>query len=240
MTGVNTGPDSPPSSRRQPQAPAAIGRVLVWVRFLISHGKELAAGLRHAAEDRAIVEFAWLRFRSRNIPQILARLAHGLRLAALLEAHLVRRAERGLGMPARTRRYLRARPAHRATMPVPKAPRQDPEGLPTAWEIAASVRRRGAGAVVEEICRDFGLGPGLFDGNQWRELQNIIDNYGGNFGRLLQYFMHRPPLTLEEWTAAAGRPPPKWMKLVFSDPAVVLPEPVAATGTGPPLQRAAA
>ena len=237
MLEAATGPVSPPTPPSPGQAaPAAILRVLSIVRLLISHGQQLVLRLQRAAQDPDVVEDAWHRFFSRNIPLILSRLAHGLKLAAALEARLARRAARGLDMPKPPAR----RPGRPPVEPAITGQKRDPNLLPTARQIAISVRRRGAGAVIAEICREFAIRPGDLSPALARELNDIIDTYGGNHLKLALSLLRRSPLSAQQWQASLGRLPPKYLKLVMADPVLVLPKQEPAPSTGPPPERRAA
>ena len=86
MSAAPTGPDLPPPSRS--------GRLLSLVRRLIDYGKQLAATVQQRAGTPG---FAFLvrPFGTADIAVILARITCGLRRAAMLEAKLCKRAERG-------------------------------------------------------------------------------------------------------------------------------------------------
>ena len=242
MPRAATGPVPPSPKTSQAQiAPAATIRVLTFVRLLIGRGQQLVAAMQRCAEDPAMVEFAWLRFCSRNIPKILARLAYGLQLAAALEARLLWRASRGLDMPKR-----RVRPrTQKSGLPVSSAKpapqkRVSDDAIPTARQIAAMVRRRGAGAVIVEICRAFALGPGQLTSEQRKDLLEIVETYGGTYSDLIQFFMHRSHITREEWVEAFEGRLPRSFKMTYADPVLVLPDSAQAPCTGPPLHALAA
>ena len=63
-----------------------------------------------------------------------------------------------------------------------------PLELPTEAEIAEWVRRRPIGAVIADICRDFGI---LCDHPLWREIQRAIRFEGGSCTRLVKEIIHR-------------------------------------------------
>ena len=114
------------------------------------------------------------RFGTANIADIIASILRGLRRAEALEARLEASASR-LDAPPRQPRN---------TTPTPRAPR--PEALAEAapltpeQRIVAEARRRPIGAVLADICRDFGISP---QHPLWRELQRTIIFEGGNFAR---------------------------------------------------------
>jgi hypothetical protein len=92
--------------------------------------------------------------------------------------------------------------------------------LPTPEEIAAEVRRRPIGAVIADICRDFGIVP---SNPLWRELSLVIIENGGNLATLFNDTWKRISVWLLNPPAAV-------------DPAASAPDlPFAVTpGTGPP------
>ena len=156
-----------------------------------------------------------------DIGEILARITRGLLRAAALEARLVSR-------PVRE-------PATLATLtaPSPRQPRaaQPEDGsaaaaepriarLPTPGDIAAEIRRRPAGAVLADICRDLGIVP---SNPLWRELSAAIISNGGNLATLFKDIFDRLGLSLIRPPAAAQP----------AGPAPILPSTVRP-GTGPP------
>jgi hypothetical protein len=85
-------------------------------------------------------------------------------------------------------------------------PAQDPRlvRLLTEEEVAAEVRRRPAGAVVADICRDLGI---MAPHPLWGELRTVIIHYGGDLAKLWKdilrnvrprYGVDRPPAAPEQ------------------------------------------
>jgi hypothetical protein len=198
------------------------GRLLGLLRTLIDYGRQLAGTLqqRTAATDTADVTRDFGTF---DIGEILARIARGLLRAAALETRLSSRLARQQAAPAAvpsapSRRQPRAAP------PVDRITRAaaDPglARLPTAEYIAAEVRRRPVGAVIADICRDFGIVP---SNPLWRELSLVIIENGGNLATLFKDTWKRLTIWLTDPPAAV-------------DPAIPAPDlPFAVTpGTGPP------
>ncbi len=120
------------------------------------------------------------------------------------------------------------------TVPSPRQPRaaQPEDGsaaagepriarLPTPGDIAAEIRRRPAGAVLADICRDLGIVP---SNPLWRELSAAIISYGGNLATLVADICDRHGLLLTRPPAAAAQP---------AGPAPILPSTVRPA-TGPP------
>ena len=208
--------------------PGAVGRVLLLVRRLIDYGKQLAGTMQHRATAPG---FAWFArsFGSADLAVILARITAGLRRAAALEALLCARAARGrdltpspIRLPA-PRSGRKAAPPDAQPEPQPADHAEDPllARLPTEAEIAAEVRRRPVGAVIVDICLDFGIAPGDLDRAFWDELRWAIVMYGGsvvtwlvNQRRQRVGFADLPDDVDPGWpaaplrlTAAATRPP---------------------------------
>jgi hypothetical protein len=180
--------------------PTRIGRVLAVVRMLIGYGKQVAEAVQRRAGQTILVT-GTLPFGTLDPAAILARIACGLRRAAALEARLTGYAERGRDLPPPRPEPPPPRPAasreRKPPAPRPRpANRADPDGLPTAEQIAAEVRRRPVGAVVADICRDLGLLPGQCDREFWKELSDIITSYGGKLSRWIKVMERRIRQTL--------------------------------------------
>ena len=155
-----------------------------------------------------------------DIGEIVARITRGLLRAAALEARLISRPIREPATPATL------------TAPSPRQPRaaQPEDGsagagepriarLPTPGDIAAEIRRRPAGAVLADICRDLGIVP---SNPLWREISAAIISYGGNLATLVGDIADRHGLLIRP--PAAVHP---------AGPAPILPSTVRP-GTGPP------
>jgi hypothetical protein len=178
-----TEPDPP---RAGADTPTRLGRVLSLVRKLIDYGKQLATTVQQRAGTPG---FAFLArpFGTADIAVILARITCGLRRAAMLEAKLCKRAERGrdLTVPPIRLPAIRVPGAAREAAPrdvQPADPAQDPRlaRLPTEEEIAEAVRRRPIGAVIVDICCDLGIAPGRLDRAFWDEINHALMVYGGS------------------------------------------------------------
>ena len=228
-----TPPPDPQGDQAATPAPSRIGRVLAVVRLLIGYGKELAEAIQRRAGQPVLVT-AMLPFGTVDLAMVLARIACGLRRAAMLEARLTGYAERGKDLPEpqpeKPGRPSRPAPSPERKPPAPPRPkpasRPDPAGLPSAAEIAAQVRRRPVGAVVADICRDLGLLPGQCDKEFWKDLSEIITAYGGTLSRWIKVIDRWIRQTLlqakAQREAAADKPPSH------------VPPLSAAVATGPP------
>jgi hypothetical protein len=105
---------------------------------------------------------------------------------------------------------------------APRTPAPQPDAddaallarLPTAEEIAAQIRHRPIGGVIEDICRDLGILP---SDSIWQDLQLPIIANGGNLVRLFKQVSKRVT------AYGASLFPPQ-------EP----PAPSALTATGPP------
>jgi len=197
-------------------APTRTGRLLTLVRTLIDYGRQLGTTLlqRTSATNLAGITRD---FGTTDIGQIIASITRGLLRAAALEARLI-------SHPIREPAAL--------TAPSPRQPRAaQPEAaaasagepriarLPTPGDIAAEIRRRSAGAVLADICRDLGIVP---SNPLWREISDAIISYGGNLATLVGDILDRHGLLIRP--PAAAQP---------AEPAPALPSAVRP-GTGPP------
>jgi len=225
---------SPPTDPYLPRAntamPAALGRVLLLVRKLIDYGKQLAGTVQQRAAAPGFALFA-KPFGTADLAAVLARITSGLRRAAALEAALCCRAARGRDLTPSSIRMPDIRGPRPARLVAPPDAPPEPEPanhteaprlarLPTEDEIAAEVRRRPVGAVIADICRDFGIVP---SNPLWRELSLVIIENGGNLATLFKDTWKRLTIWLTDPPAAV-------------DPATPAPDlPFAVTpGTGPP------
>jgi hypothetical protein len=210
--------------------PAAIGRVLSVVRKLIDYGKQLASTVQQRATAPGFARFA-ARFGTADVAAILACITNGLLRAAALEARLRQCAERGqdlaptaFRLPATSgqRPARQVAPSSAPPEPEPADHTQDPRlaRLPTADEIAAEVRCRPVGAVIADICREFGIMP---DHPLWRELSLAIVMNGGDLNALLTDIFKRVYTATAERTAAKRTESP-----------APCPESAKPPATGPP------
>jgi len=217
-TATPTNSADPPQDRPPAAAdgPKTTGFLLGLVRKLIDYGKQLAAAVRQhppATILPCVPRFAG----TIDVGQLLARIACGLQRAAALEARLLRRARQeekpAPASPPPPRRPSAAPPAAR------RAADPDPARLPTAAEIASQVRHRPVGAVIADICRDFGIMP---DHPLWRELQQAVVANGSNLAVVLKSIIERPMVCItDHLTIALHERPPKLQS-------------AAAFATGPP------
>jgi hypothetical protein len=181
----------PDPARATPGMPGRLDRVLGVLRKLIDYGRQLAGTVQQRAAAPGFALFA-RPFGTADLAAILARITSGLRRAAALEAMLCRRADRGQDLtPAPIRMPVAPGPrARRQVSPPNIRPTSNPQDprlarLPTEQEIAAEIRRRPVGAVIADICRDFGITPGQFDRASWDELNHAIIAYGGSLAGFL-------------------------------------------------------
>jgi hypothetical protein len=184
--------------------PSRAGRLLSLVRKLIDYGKELAATLRQGSPTTDVVA-AMLRFGTRDIALILARITCGLQRADALEARLVRNAARLDAAP-------RPQPAPAIATQAAASRRQaTPQAdsclahLPTPEQIAAEVRRRPIGVVIVDICRDLGI---TARHPLWRELQVVIIRHGGSLVGLIKDIIRQGFQCLVPVAAPASLSPP--------------------------------
>jgi hypothetical protein len=182
MSAVAATADPPPPSRS--------GRLLALVRKLVDYGKHLAATLRQRTQADDTTELTRT-FGTTDLVLILARIARGLHRAHLLEERIARTAARldaePRPKPEPSPRALPCElqpPSNRPARPEPQPtdPASPLANLPTPEEIAEKVRRQPIGAVLADICRDLGITRGH---PLWDELHLAINEYGGNFIRLV-------------------------------------------------------
>jgi hypothetical protein len=195
--------------------PSRSGRLLNLVRKLIDYGRELAATIRQRTATEPV--FALSCFGTIDLAVIFERIARGVQLANMLEARVLQRAAQLDAGPRRGR----ARSAAKAPA-APAAEPTDPHlaSLPTPEEIAAEVRRRPIGVVIGDICRDLGILPSH---PLWREVQQLMLEYGGSFARLTIHMLRQ--------TFLGGQSPTEFVRAAMRRLALPL-QPQG--GTGPP------
>ena len=197
--------------------PSRSGRLLDLLRRLIDYGRELATTLhQRAAADPA---FTRVFFGTTDLASILARILCGLNRADALEARVRRRASHLDAGP----RPAMARSAAKTPAAPPAATGAEarPAGLPTPGQIAAQVRRQPIGAVIADICRDFGI---TASHPLWRDVQRAILKHGGSLARLAKDIISRP------W-ARPAQPVPAAAPAASPEPDL---RSEAPGGTGPP------
>ena len=152
--------DTPPVLEAGPQdrpaAPSRSSRLLTLIRGMIALGHALLATLDRPAGDRRRRD-TFMRFGTRNLDSIVARLLRGIAMAQALEQRILRIARR-MDAPREAAPSVARKPRVRATKPA-ALPRDDdeaasPDDLPTAEEIAERVRKQPIASVIEDICRD--------------------------------------------------------------------------------------
>ena len=139
------------------QKPLSI-RLRALIDDLILFGRMLIETLRVEPDSEGAARFMG-RFRTSDITAIIARITRGIMLATALDARVARCAKRiDKPLSARLDKPIkqtgRQRPA--------KSPRTDDAArlltrMPTAEEIAESIRRRPINAVLADIAHDLGL-----------------------------------------------------------------------------------
>jgi hypothetical protein len=212
MSAAAPPPDLPPPSRS--------GRLLTLVCKLVDYGRHLVATLGQStvpADAPSLVRA----FGTSDIPLILARIANGLLRARHLEEKINRTAARIDAEPPKPVRPRSPRTRRREAQPSSRRQDRDPNStiaaLPTPDQIAAKVRRQSIGAVIADICRDLGITPSH---PLWRELHAAIDEFGGNYPRVVIDLLKRAlPLAANAIARLKAKP-------------TAPPEPA---GTGPPL-----
>jgi hypothetical protein len=202
-TSIHTNPPSPSppppnplQDRASPSVPANIAQLLYVVRTLLEYGRHLAATIERRAAMPGFSLFAAL-FGTAKLPIILAHLHRGILRATALEALLRKRAATGRDVAVAPLR-VRAAPGAPGANPDPvneplnaqigrlNAERArndapiDPDHLPTLEEIEAEVRHRPMGGTISDICRDFGIVPGLCTRAFWDAVIKAVIFYQGS------------------------------------------------------------
>ena len=158
----------PPDPRQdQAHTPARTARLRHILRKLIAHAEDLTWDLTRRPTGMAVL-WITVRFATKDIPLILARITRGLRLAAALHATLPRpqrehQREHQREQPAPAERKRRTRPTPQScNKSCNHADSGAPIALPTSKEIAAQLRNRPIGEILTEICLALGI---LTDGS---------------------------------------------------------------------------
>ncbi len=187
------GPHQDPASA----SPTYTVRLLGLVRKLIGFGTGIAAAVQQRTADQDRIPLA-LRFGTKSIALMLACIARGLRLAAVLE-------ERLGGPPARlnpahaTARALSPRPPH-ASRPAPPPPDDVRARLPSSRKIAAWYRHYPIETVLIHLRSHLGLTP---EDPLWQEVNDILIEHHADRMRKAQ------EIRKQEQTAAAATPSQK-------------------------------
>jgi hypothetical protein len=190
--------------------PSRAGRLLSLVRRLIDYGRSLAAALEQGPSASEVAD-ASLCFGTNSIALILSRIRRGLFRATALAAGLANGKARLEPRPAEARA---PRPPRQAEPDAGSAPMaaSPPDAalalLPSSAQIAAEIRRRPAGAVIADICRDLGI---MTDHPLWREINELLIPHGGDLAALYSDISRRAFALFTERCAAgatAAMPPP--------------------------------
>jgi hypothetical protein len=189
---------SPDADRAGPAMPENIAQLLYVVRILLQYGRHLAATIEHRAAAPGFGLFAAV-FGTAKLPVILAYLHRGILRATALESLLLKRAATGRDVAATLPR-IRATSGAPSTDPKadpvqePIAPQIerlaaeraqhdapiDPNHLPTLEQIEAEVRDHPIGRNFADICRDFGILPGLCTSQFWGAITQAIACHEGS------------------------------------------------------------
>ena len=167
-----------------------------------------------------------LRFGTRNLDLIVARILRGIALAQALEQRILRIARR-MDAPREASPSVARKPAVRAKKSV-ALPRDDaalPDDLPTAEEIAERVRKQPIASVIEDICLDLGINAsdplfrevmealGLSDLRIMRVLDNVVDRCSMAF--VQEMLANEDMSDLLEEAARLARGPPDGSRAAF-------------------------
>ena len=208
----------PDTDQDTTQVPLRTSMVLVLLGKLIGYGKELARSLKQGAPAQFVLTVA-MHFGTRDLALILRRISRGIRLATALQTDLVNWPMRGyLRLASETKRPPCTAPA---TKSPPRPPLPD---LPTEAEIAEAIRTRRIGALVVQICSDFGIG---WEHPLFHEIADVVAEFGGDLAGMVNVckdpagFWRNDPPEAEPATEPVAALPPS-------------PQPAAAFTTGPP------
>ncbi len=168
---------APPRDNAPRLVPSFAARLLNVIRTLIDIGQQRLAAIQAqqlSPQDEADTGHAFGTF---NLSVIVARIIRGLRLATALEQRVVAAAaRRDSPKPA-----AKPRAPRRASAPrKPRLSDTDDNAallarMPTEQEIAAMVRHRPIGLLLNDICADLGIGPGQPQWQAvWRALRDVV------------------------------------------------------------------
>ncbi|HBK09119.1 MAG TPA: hypothetical protein DDZ81_25215 [Acetobacteraceae bacterium] len=182
-TGLANGPHPVPDRPEFLPAPSRSAGLLNLVQTIITFGKGLLQTLQGPIDPQT-----WrgipVRFSTDNIALIIVRITRGLLMAEALHDRLARIA-RQLDRPSAPR--AAAATASPAQTRLPRTPAIQPYWddtvLPTKQEIAALIRNRPIGRVLEDIALDLGILP---SDKLWQRLNLPIISNGGDVVRLLK------------------------------------------------------
>jgi hypothetical protein len=175
------GPQDPGTNRHAP--------LILLLHHIISYGRDLIATLQRQDTPGPLVAFS---FGTYNLTLIIARISRGIAIAARLEQRLLRTGRTPPPNRANPTHPLRPRPARPPQPPRPPRPTQAEDdaallrALPTAREIAAMIRRRSAGDVIVDICRDLGLD---CSHPLWRDIRDAIFFHRGSMAKMMQVWV---------------------------------------------------
>ena len=212
-TTFEPNPTDPQPDRAQAGLPPRIARLFGLVRKLIEYGLELAGAVRQQIAAPAQGRLA-LVFGTVNTGLILARILLGLRRASALQVRLQQHAAAGADLPP----AFSGEPAQGSRHGTPSAGgrirRPTDEfafaGMPTTAQLAEEISRRPIGAVLADLCRDFGIVPGYVDDELWKEVSFAIVEFGGSLGGLVDDLFRRVSRAgkmLERVPAVPAEPP---------------------------------
>ena len=251
---------SPDADRAGPVVPENIAQLLYVVRILLQYGRHLAATIEHRAAAPGFGLFAAV-FGTAKLSVILAYLHRGILRATALETLLLKRAATGRDLavtPPRIRATSGAPTTDTKADPTqqPIAPQIerlaaeraqhdapiDPDHLPTLQQIEAEIRDRPIGRNIADICRDFGVLPGLCTSQFWAAITQAIASYEGSVMQVWEYLPRRSEQFQQEQQEdpaenqidlSAALYPEKTLGFKIGEPPVVPFQPVTTQATRP-------
>jgi len=218
------GPPDPGTNRHAP--------LLGLIHRIIDYGRDLIAALQRQDTPGTLVA---LRFGTFNLALIIARISRGLAIAARLEQRLLRTGRTPPPNRANPTHPPKPRPARPPEPPRPPKLSQEEDdaallrALPTAREIAAMIRRRPAGAVIVDICRDLGIN---CSHPQWQQIRDAIFYQGGSMAKMLRIWRDKGDALI---AALPDRGMALFVPLTDEQESTLRRwDELCATGTGPP------
>lgn len=223
-TPPHTAAPAQPTDPQRDRTTARVLRLLSLVRTLIAFGNQIADTLRARNAAEAPMDTA-IRFGTKNIALILARITRGLNLAAALETKLADRVANP--RPVRTATTPRSprKPGIKTAAPQRDDSAAALANLPTAEEIADQLRRRPVHAVLIDICSDLGI---LAGDPMWHDLFRALIENGGSIVTFNKDVRKRTSLTNFFAPDQVRFTPDFWRRVTLELASAATP------GTGPP------
>ena len=234
MTAAPNAAEPATSQGPQDTRPNRHAGLMGLMQQIIDYGRAMVAALQRQNASTPSGPIAMC-FGTFNLALIIARITRGLALAERLQLRLHRSGSARRPDPDAPPRSPRTRAPRPPEPPRPPRLTQAEDdaallrALPSAQEIAAMIRRRPAGAVIVDICRDLGIDT---THPLWRQINAAINAYDGSLVRMLQAWSDQGQAFLAAMPPDAG---PDWVPLTPAQQSSLRAWQALATGTtGPP------